>query len=146
MKVKSFLAAVDHDRVVNAIREAEGRSSGEIRVHVSGKTVDDAEKAAAAQFDELKMADTRERNGVLLYIAPRSQKFAVIGDSGIHARCGPEFWREVAQAVGEDFRAGHFTDGIVKGVTRAGDLLARNFPRSAARADVNELSDQVSED
>jgi uncharacterized membrane protein len=146
MKVKSFLAQVDNERVVAAIRAAESRSAGEIRVHVSNKTVDDAQKAAAAQFEALKMTATKERNGVLIYIAPRSQKFAIIGDQGIHERCGPQFWTDVAGAMAEDFRGARFTDGIVKGVTRAGDRLAEHFPRAAGQADVNELSDEVSED
>jgi uncharacterized membrane protein len=146
VKVKSFLHDVDHDRVVAAIREAETRSSGEIRVHVSGKAVDDPQKAGAAQFESLGMTKTAERNGVLIYIAPKSQNFAVLGDTAIHARCGASFWEDIARAMAEDFRAGRFTDGIVKGVAKAGDALAAQFPRSAARPDTNELSDSVSED
>jgi uncharacterized membrane protein len=146
VKVKSFLDSVEHDRVVQAIREAESRSAGEIRVHVTNKAVDDAEKAAETQFESLGMTATAQRNGVLIYIAPKSQKFAIVGDSGIHARCGADFWRSVAQAMSEDFRGGRFTDGIVKGVASAGEVLAANFPREAGRADVNELSDTVSED
>jgi uncharacterized membrane protein len=146
VRVKSFLHAIDHDRVVAAIREAESRSTGEVRVHVSSQAVDDPEKAAAAQFEALGMTATRERNGVLVFIAPASQKFAIIGDTGIHEKCGPAFWTEVAQAMSAEFRAGHFTEGIVKGVARAGDVLAQNFPRSESHADVNELSDQVTED
>jgi uncharacterized membrane protein len=146
VNVKSFLGAVDNEKVVSAIREAEARSAGEVKVHVSSQTVDDAEKAAAAQFEALGMTATRDRNGVLLYIAPRSQKFAIVGDTGIHARCGTDFWRDVAAAMSEEFRAGHFTEGIVKGVTKAGDALALHFPRSTDRPDVNELPDHVSED
>lgn len=145
MKVKSFLDAVEHERVVQAIRHAEACSAGEIRVHVTNKAVDDAEKAAAAQFEALGMTATAQRNGVLIFIAPQSQKFAVIGDSGIHAKCGADFWGGVAQAMGEDFRAGRFTDGIVKGVAKTGEVLALHFPR-AEGCDVNELSDTVSED
>jgi uncharacterized membrane protein len=146
VRVKSFLHAIDHEQVVAAIREAESRSTGEVRVHVSRQAVDEPEKAAAAQFEALGMTATRERNGVLIFIAPTSQKFAIIGDAGIHEKCGPGFWAEVAQAMSAEFRAGHFTDGIVKGVARAGDVLARHFPRSDAHTDVNELPDQVTED
>lgn len=143
MQVKTFLSAVEHERVVAAIRAAEACSSGEVRVHVTEKPVADAEKAAEAQFEVLGMTATRERNGVLIFIAPVSQKFAVVGDTGIHARCGPGFWGDVAQVMGEDFRAGRFTDGIVKGVAKAGEVLAAHFPR-AEGCDINELSDTVS--
>jgi uncharacterized membrane protein len=145
MKTSQFLHQLDHERILAAIREAESRSRGEVRVHVSNQKPEDVQKAAAAQFERLGMTATALRNGVLIYVAPPAQQFAVIGDLAIHERGGPGFWAAIAQAMEEDFRAGRFTDGIVKGVTRAGDALATHFPRLDA-ADVNELSDQVTED
>ncbi|HEY7510056.1 MAG TPA: TPM domain-containing protein [Vicinamibacteria bacterium] len=145
MKTKQFLKALDHDRIVAAIGEAEGRSRGEVRVHVSNQPPDDVQKAAAAQFERLGMTATALRNGVLIYVVPPAQQFAVIGDLAIHERCGAGFWGAVAQAMEDDFRAGRFTDGIVKGVTRVGEALATHFPRTD-HADVNELADQVTED
>ena len=146
MQTKSFLGALDHERIVKAIQEAEARSRGEVRVHVSQKTVADATADAARQFEALGMTQTAERNGVLLFVAPVSQTFAVVGDEGIHARCGPGFWKDVAAAVEADFRAGRFTDGIVKGVARVGDALATHFPRTEGVTDRNELPDDVTED
>jgi uncharacterized membrane protein len=146
MQTKSFIGTLDHDRIVKAIQDAEARSRGEVRVHVSKQAVPDAESAAARQFEALGMTRTAERNGVLLFVAPVSQTFAVIGDQGIHARCGPAFWKDVAAAMETDFRAGRYTDGIVKGVARAGEALATHFPRPEGTADTNELSDEVTED
>jgi uncharacterized membrane protein len=145
MNPQSFLNRLDHDRVVAAIREAEDRSRGEIRVHVARKAVEDPQRAAAALFEKLGMAVTADRNGVLLFVAPATQRFAVVGDKGIHEKCGEGFWKDVAAAMEEDFRQGRFTDGIVKGVAKAGDALAAHFPRTGG-ADVNELPDEVSED
>ena len=144
MKPRSFLSRLDHDRVVAAIRTAESRSRGEIRVHVAHKAVDDAQRTAAALFEKLGMTATAERSGVLVFVAPASQRFAVVGDKGIHERCGDGFWKDVASAMEEDFRQGRFTDGIVKGVTKAGDALAAHFPSTGP--DTNELPDEVSED
>jgi uncharacterized membrane protein len=146
MQTKAFLGQLDHDRIVAAIREAEALSRGEIRVHVSNQAVDDPQAASAAVFEKLGMNRTEERNGVLIYVAPRSQKFAVIGDEGIHQKLGAAFWSAMASAMQEDFRAGRFTDGIVKGVVRAGEALAQHFPRKDGVTDVNELPDEVSED
>jgi uncharacterized membrane protein len=145
MKLRTFLKQLDHDRITAAIREAEARSRGEVRVHVTNQKVEDVEKAAARQFEQLRMTETALRNGVLVYVAPVAQRFAVIGDLGIHERCGPGFWGAVAEAMEEDFRAGRFTDGLVKGVARVGDALATHFPRTGP-PDVNELSDEVTED
>ena len=156
MQTKSFLGALDHERIVKAIQDAEARSRGEVRVHVSQKAVQDAQPnttpeaavqtAAARQFETLGMTQTAERNGVLLFVAPVSQTFAVIGDEGIHARLGPDFWKDVAAAMEADFRAGRFTEGIVKGVARAGEALATHFPRTKGATDANELPDEVTED
>ena len=146
MQTKKFLGALDHERIVKAIQDAEARSRGEVRVHVSQKEVADVEGAAARQFEALGMTQTAERNGVLLFVAPASQTFAVVGDEGIHARLGPAFWKDVAAAVEADFRAGRFTDGIVKGLARVGDALAAHFPRTEGVTDRNELPDDVTED
>jgi uncharacterized membrane protein len=146
MQTKAFLNALDHERIVQAIRQAEACSRAEVRVHVSNQAVEDPQKAAAAQFEKLGMTRTAERNGVLVYVAPRSQKFAIIGDSGIHQSCGPSFWQGVAAAMEADFRTGRYTDGIVKGVARAGEALGTYFPRREGVCDVNELKDEVSED
>lgn len=143
--LKAFLGKLDHERIVAAIRDAEARSRGEIRVHASSRAVADARQEAVVRFERLGMTATQERNGILIYVAPLSRSFAIVGDSGIHERCGADFWKEIAAAMEQDFRAGRFSDGLVKGIARAGDALAEHFPRSGA-PDVNELSDSVSED
>jgi len=146
MQPKAFLNALDHERIVKAIAQAEACSRAEVRVHVSSGSVDDPHQAAAAQFEKLGMTATAERNGVLIYVAPRSQKFAIIGDSGIHQSCGQSFWQEVAAAMEADFRAGRFTDGIIKGLARTGEALGEHFPRREGVCDINELKDEVTED
>jgi len=146
MKTNDFLHALDNDRIVAAILDAENRSRGEIRVHVTAQATTEVEAAARAQFEKLDMTKTALRNGVLIYVAPVSQRFAVIGDSGIHERCGPTFWADIAAAMEADFRAGRFTDGIVKGVHEAAAALARYFPREGPTPDVNELSNDVTRD
>jgi uncharacterized membrane protein len=146
MKSGAFVSALDESRIVAAIKEAESRSRGEIRVHVSQRSVEDAHAAAVALFDRLGMAKTDERNGVLLFVAPESRAFAVIGDRGIHERCGEAFWPAVAEAVRAEFSAGRYTQGIIAGVEKMGEELARHFPRRRGDTDRNELPDSVSRD
>ena len=107
--------------------------------------MEDAEAAARAQFEKLGMAETAERNGVLIYVAPSSQKFAVIGDQAIHEHCGPASGATWPAPCRTTSAQGLFTDGLVKGVTRTGQALAEKFPRSDS-PDHNELADEVSED
>ncbi len=75
------------------------------------------------------MNQSPERNGVLIFVAPRSHKFAIIGDEGVHAKCGDEFWRKLADVMTGYFRKSEFTPGIIHGVQKAGELLAEHFPR-----------------
>jgi uncharacterized membrane protein len=146
MKPKEFVDALDDARIVAAIREAEGRTRAEIRVHVTAKRVTDAKQAGARTFAKLGMTATAERNGVLIFLAPRSRSFAVLGDTGINERCGEEFWSRVASAMRSHFREGRFSDGLVAGIATVGSELARHFPRREGDGDRNELPDTVSRD
>ncbi len=90
--------------------------------------------AAGHYFQQLGMAKSAHRNGVLIFLAPRSRNFAVIGDQAVHEKCGDAFWTGLAQAMGSHFRRGTFTDGLVHGIERAGELLAAHFPRTSSDA------------
>ncbi|MBK5255344.1 MAG: TPM domain-containing protein [Vicinamibacteria bacterium] len=140
----SFFSRIDEPRVVEAIRLAELRCRGEIRVHVTGKPVSDVIKEATATFERLGMTATAERNGVLIFVASRSQKFAVLGDSGMTSIVGTHVLDEMAASMSTAFREGRFTDGLVAAVERAGDLLAAHFPRVEGVSDENELSNDIS--
>jgi uncharacterized membrane protein len=129
MHPKHFSKHVRHDEIIAAIRAAEQKTSGEIRVSISPKHIDDPVAAARIEFMRLGMNASRERNGVLIFVAPRSHKFAVIGDEAVHAKCGDEFWRKLVDAMSGYFRKSEFTPGIIHGVQKAGDLLAEHFPR-----------------
>ncbi|MDB6065322.1 MAG: hypothetical protein JWR26_1530 [Pedosphaera sp.] len=144
MKAREFLNQLQHDKIVAAIREAEKKTSGEIRVFITRLEPMDPVKAAQAQFKQLGMEKTRERNGVLIFVAPRVRAFAVIGDAGVHSRCGNEFWTQVTSEMTGHFKAGRFTDGILHGTKKAGELLARHFPCEPDRP--NQLPDDVSHD
>ncbi|MDQ3198166.1 MAG: TPM domain-containing protein [Verrucomicrobiota bacterium] len=128
METKSFLEKLEHHRIVEAIAAAEAKTSGEIRVFIQHGKVDDPVAEAQAQFETLGMTATRERNAVLVFVAPRAQKFAVIGDEGIHRRCGLEFWQMLVEKMGEQFRTEHFTEALVRAIGEAGDQLAQHFP------------------
>jgi uncharacterized membrane protein len=144
MRAKEFVSKLQPDEIAAAIRAAEQKTSGEIRVFVSRKDIGNALSAAQAEFERLGMTRTRERNGVLIYVAPRAQKFAVIGDEAVHKRCGDEFWKELAAQMEEQFRKQEFTRGLVLAVNKAGELLAKEFPRRPD--DRNELPDKVAGD
>jgi uncharacterized membrane protein len=144
MKAGEFLKRLHHDQVVLAIQEAEKKTSGEIRVFITRKAVEEPVEIAKRHFVDFGMEKTRERNGVLIFVAPRTQKFAVVGDTAVHARCGEEFWRELSAEMRGHFRQSDFTQGLIHGVKKAGDLLAKHFPRKPD--DKNELPDTIIRD
>jgi uncharacterized membrane protein len=143
METKSFLKRLEHDRIARAISNAESRTSGEIRVYVQHGKLGDVVLAAQKQFEKLGMTATRERNAVLIFVAPRAQKFAVIGDRAVHEKCGLPFWQALTQAMRTHFQAQNFTDAVVHGIREAGSLLAQHFPRRPD--DLNELPNTIEE-
>lgn len=144
MKQKDFLSKLEHEAIVKAIGAAELRTSGEIRVFVARGAVPDARAAAEQQFGKLGMHKTRERNGVLIYLAPKSQTFAILGDAAVHEKCGEGFWQAVAAEMARHLKAGEFTAAVTGAVAKAGGLLGEHFPR--AGDDKNELPDEVIEE
>lgn len=144
MKPEAFLNQVEREAVIAAVREAEKLTSGEIRVFISSKGVDDPVTEAEKQFQALGMEQTRERNGVLILVCPKSQRFAVVGDEGIHTRCGKEFWEGLVQEMGNCFKKSEFTAGLVIAIQKAGERLQEHFPRRPD--DRNELPDAIGQD
>lgn len=141
MNSRQFLKQIDHQAVAHAIADAERLTSGEIRVFVDAHRVPDALAAAQRQFQRLAMDRTALRNGVLLYLAPASQAFAIVGDAGIHERCGQDFWNSIAAAMTTHLKNSQFTLAITAAVAAAGKALAEHFPRQPG--DLNELPDHV---
>jgi uncharacterized membrane protein len=141
METLTFVWSLDDDRIVAAIRAAEDRTSGEIRVYVSDADPVDPVAAAQLRFIEMGMIATADRNGVLIFVAPRSQRFAIIGDTSVHARCGEKFWQEVTAEMARHFAREAPTDAIVRGIEMAGELLSAQFP--IRHDDRNELPDKV---
>ncbi len=145
MRTKEFLSKLEHDRIVAAIREAESKSSGQIRVFVQrGKLDVDPLPVAEQRFHRLGMHKTRERNAVLVFVVPRARKFAVVGDRAIHEKCGEPFWREVADNMRDGFKAEKFTDALINAIVGIGNVLAAHFPRRSTSS--NELPDEIVEE
>ena len=143
MKAKSFLEQVDHPRVVAAIGEAERGTSGEIRVWVSDRHRPQALEAARSRFLKLKMDRTKHRNAVLIFVAPRSRSFAVVGDVGIDEKVGEQFWSEVRDAMIEHLRNERYTEAIVHAVRTAGARLAEHFPTDPEGRSEDELPNEI---
>ncbi len=133
---------IDEDAIERAIAAAEARTSGEIRVSLSTFFWGNVRHTAEGAFSRLGMDNTAERNGILIFVVPSRRTFVVLGDEGIHAKVGQEFWDGVAAAMSARFKDGDFTGGLLHGIAEAGRQLETHFPSQGAR-DINELSDAI---
>jgi uncharacterized membrane protein len=138
-----FFSEREGEAIVEAIRQAELHTSGEIRVHLQDHCkADDILAHTAALFHQLKMDETQERNGVLVYLAVRDHRFAIYADEGINQRVPEHFWDEIVAEMQAHFQASAFVRGLTEGIQKIGVELRHYFPRQDD--DENELPDDIS--
>jgi uncharacterized membrane protein len=141
-KVDHFLTKEEEQEIVEAIRVAEKNTSGEIRVHIEKTTSMDAFDRAMEVFHELKMDETQLKNGVLIYLAVEDRHFVICGDKGINDVVGHDFWDCTRDIMVTQFKEGHFKQGLINGILRAGEKLQHYFPWEHGNTD--ELSNEIS--
>lgn len=142
MSIDKFLSKEDESQIVQAIKAAEHRTSGEIRVHIESVCKGEVLDRAAWLFKSLKMHKTALRNGILIYLSTTDRKFAIIGDAGINAVVPEGFWNDVKDLMIGNFSKGDLSKGFVLGIARVGEKLKEFFPYQ--EDDVNELPDEIS--
>jgi uncharacterized membrane protein len=144
-KVEDFLSAKEEEEVVEAIRMAEKATSGEIRVHIekSHGEVDIFERAIEV-FHLLKMDNTKQENGVLIYVAIENRDFVIYGDKGINEVVPNDFWESTKDAIVAQFKAGNYKQGLIDGILKAGEQLNKHFPWG--EDNTNELSNTISKE
>ena len=141
-KVEDFLTKEEEQAVVEAIRVAEKNTSGEIRVHIEKTTSIDSYERAMEVFHLLKMDETQLKNGVLLYVAVKDKSFVICGDKGIDDLVPTNFWDSTKDIMAAHFKNGNFKQGLVDGITKAGEQLQKYFPFEDD--DTDELSNEIS--
>jgi len=139
---KIVFSKEDRKRLVEAIRQAEKNTSGEIRVHLDNKCPEELMDRAAFIFEELKMHKTKLRNGVLFYLAIEDRLFAILGDAGINQKVPEGFWDEIKHEMLVLLKNNDPVGALEKGILMAGEQLKAHFPYQSD--DVNELSDEIS--
>lgn len=131
----------DKDKLRKAIRSAESHTSGEIRVYFEKSTENEPVLQRAQEaFIALNMHDTKDRNGVLFYVAFEDRVFAVVGDVGIHEKVHQEFWDSTKDILAAHFASEAYVEGLSKAILEVGTQLKSFFPWEDD--DKNELSDE----
>lgn len=141
--IRSILTEKQEQTLVDAITAAELLTSGELRIHLERSTGrKGAQVRAKSLFGALKMHKTAEKNGVLFYLAVEDKKLAIWAGEGINAKVPSDFWKEIVDLIISEFKQGHFSEGLIAGVEKAGNALGEFFPRQ--EDDVDELSNEIS--
>jgi uncharacterized membrane protein len=142
-KNKEFFTAEEKAGIVNAVRDAERMTSGEVRVFVESKCryMDPLDRAAEIFFN-LEMDETDDRNAVLIYVAVKDRQLAVFGDEGIHKKVGAEYWNAEVRKMIDRFRHHNYAEGIREVVMDIGAALTKHFPYNND-TDKNELPDDI---
>ena len=141
-KVEDFLTDIEEQEIVDAIRVAEKNTSGEIRVHIEHSSGKDPLLRAKEVFHLLKMDNTKEENGVLIYVAVNDHQFAIYGDRGINKAVPTDFWNTTKEIIQSYFKQKQIKKGLVEGILKAGEELQKHFPWQ--HYDTNELSNEIS--
>ncbi|WP_053970203.1 TPM domain-containing protein [Mangrovimonas sp. ST2L15] len=140
--IEDFLTSEEEQEIIEAIRIAEKNTSGEIRVHIEREAKKDTFERALEVFHLLKMDNTKQQNGVLIYVAVDDHSFVIYGDKGINEVVEHDFWETTKNAIQAQFKKGHFKQGLIDGILKAGKELESFFPWDAN--DINELPDDIS--
>jgi len=142
MASNELLTDKQEEQVIAAIREAENKTSGEIRVHIEEECKGEPLERAARIFHELGMDQTEQQNGVLIYVASDNKKAAVYAGKGIHKQVEDGFWNDVLNQLLAHFKEEQYEQGLVKAVHMVASQLEELFPYKGG--DVNELSNDIS--
>ena len=142
MASSKYISKDEQEQIVKAIESAELNTSGEIRVHLESLCSGDPLERAVYLFNKLKMHKTKDRNGVLVYIAFESKKFAIIGDSGINAMVPDNFWDQEKELLLSFLSKGELANGLISVIEIAGNNLKSYFPYQTD--DTNEQSNEIS--
>ena len=133
-------------RIEQAIKAGEATHAGQVRFVVEGALDgaplfrnQPARERALDIFSQLRIWDTHDNNGVLIYLLLADHDVEIVADRGINARVGYAGWEKICQEMETDFRSGYFEHGVIKGIEAVSRELAMHFPRRGAGP--NELPD-----
>ncbi|MGF7231125.1 TPM domain-containing protein [Arachidicoccus sp.] len=142
-KVPQFFSVEEQEEIVHAIQQAEVSTSGEVRLYVESKcSYVNALDRAIEIFAKLKMYQTTQRNGVLVYVALKDKQLAIFADEAIYQKAGSQFWNEKVQQMISHFNKNNYAKGLIEVILEIGQSLAKAFPYDAT-TDKNELPDDI---
>ena len=137
------------ERLTRRVAASEQRHSGEVRLYVeAGLPISylwrDAapRERAVAMFGKLRVWDTEQNNGVLVYLLLAERAIEIVADRGIDRHVSPQEWQAIVKRMGAAFHEARFEDGLTQALEEVSALLVAHFPLTPGQANPNELPDQ----
>lgn len=145
--LRKYFSPKDLKEITSAVSDSEKTHRGELKVAIetkispfqvfSGKTARDR---AVEMFSFLKVWDTEENTGILIYILLSEKKIVTLADRGIYKRIGQEKLNSISSKIGEGFKSGAPKDAILVGIKELTGELAKHFP--ARKKNPNEIPNE----
>jgi len=136
------------ERLAERVAASERRHRGEIRVCVEAGLPfsylwrgAEARERAIAMFGKLRVWDTEENNGVLIYLLLAEHRIEIVADRGLNPHVSAEQWRVIADEMSAAFRGGAMEAGLDRAIDAVDALLRRHFPAMEGATNANELPD-----
>ena len=135
-------------RIQERVAASEQRHTGEIRVMVEAglpfsylRRNATPRDRALAMFGKLRVWDTEQNNGVLIYLLLAEQAIEVVADRGLNRHVDAAEWQRITATMQAEFRAGQFEVGLNKAIDAVDALLCRHFRFASGEVNPNELPD-----
>ncbi len=141
---KNFFTKEEREKILQEIKKAEMKTTGEIAVHLVRKTKGDIFEKGKEAFFKLGLYKTLRKNAVLFFISTAERKFAIIADEGIDKKVPENFWKDIALEMEKNFKEGNFAEGIINAIKMTGEKLSEYFPYE--KTDINEITDEITEE
>lgn len=135
--------------IEQAVRDSEQQHTGQICVAIEGALDalpllrgQQARTRAVEVFSQLRVWDTADNNGVLIYLLLADHDVEIVADRGIHQRVGAAGWEQVCQSMETQLRTGDLSGGVLTGIRSVGAYLAEHFPLRPGVLRPDSLSDR----
>ena len=128
------------DAIERAVADGEKLHRGQVRFVVEAELGTgqlwrglSARQRALEVFSMLRIWDTEENNGVLIYVMLADRKVEIIADRGIHRHVGEERWRAICRELELHYRKRDFSTGSVLAIQKISEELRFYFPATATQ-------------
>jgi uncharacterized membrane protein len=127
MHPDEFHQRIDHRRLTAALADAERETGAKLYVYVSHRhDIQEAMEPAQRRFGRIHAAHNHHIPAALIYLAPVTHKFAVLGNAPVHNRCGDPLWQRLVASLERDLKAGDITAALLNAVASLKSALTGN--------------------